>query len=207
MPSVDIYNQKNEKVGTLDLADEVFGQELRKDLIWEVVKCQQARMRQGNASTKTRAEVSGTGAKPFRQKGTGRARQGTKRSPHMNGGGVAFGPKPRSYSYTVPKQVRRRALCSALSNQARENMLRVMQDLKLDSIKTKPVAEMLKALGLKKALVVDVKENQNLKLSTRNLRNATFRPIEGINLVDLLRYKNLVISEAAIKQLEGELKK
>ncbi|MBW2701319.1 MAG: 50S ribosomal protein L4 [Deltaproteobacteria bacterium] len=207
MPTVDIYNQKNEKVGTLDLSEEVFGQELRKDLIWEVVKCQQARMRQGNSSTKTRAEVSGTGAKPFRQKGTGRARQGTKRSPSMRGGGVAFGPKPRSYSYTVPKQVRRRALCSALSNQARENMLRVMQDLTLDSIKTKPVAEMLKALGVKKALVVDVKENQNLKLSARNLRNATFRPAEGINLVDLLRYQNLVISEAAIKQLEGELKK
>jgi len=207
MPTVDIYNQKNEKVGTLDLADEIFGQELRQDLIWEVVKCQQARMRKGNSSTKTRAEVSGTGAKPFRQKSTGRARQGTKRSPHHYGGGVAFGPKPRSYSYTVPRKVRHKALCSALSHQARENKLRVIQDLKLEVVKTKPVAEMLASLGLNKALVVDSKDNQNLKLSTRNLSNATFRPTEGINLVELLRYENLVISEAAIKQLEGELKK
>lgn len=206
MPTVDVVNLDNEKVGSLDLSDEVFGAEVRDDLIWEVVKCQMARRRQGSASTKTRAEVRGTGAKPFRQKRTGRARQGTKRAPHHVGGGVAFGPKPRSYSYTVPKKVRRKALCAALSGQVAKNRLTVVKDFALAEIKTKHLAEVLGKLGRVKGLLVDGKENQNLKLSARNLARFTFRPEDGVNLVDLLKFENLVISEASIKRLEGELK-
>lgn len=206
MPTVDVVNLENEKVGSLDLADDVFGAEVRQDLIWEVVKCQMARRRKGNASTKTRAEVRGTGAKPFRQKRTGRARQGTRRSPHHEGGGVAFGPKPRSYAYRVPKKVRRKALCAALSGQVAENRLTVVKDFDLAEIKTKVLAEALGKLGREKALLVDAKENKNLKLSARNLATFAFRPDNGINLVDLLKFENLVISESAIKRLEGELK-
>jgi large subunit ribosomal protein L4 len=206
MPSVDIYNLNNEKVGSLELSDEVFGEAPRDDLIWEVVKCQMARMRKGTSSCKTRAEVSGTGAKPFRQKRTGRARQGTKRSPHHRGGGVAFGPHPRSYAYQVPKKVRRKALRSALSSQLREKRLVVIQDFSLPEIKTKQLAQVLGKLGQSKALLVDEKDNRNLKLSARNLVNFAFRPVDGVNLVELLRYENLVISEASIKRLDGELK-
>jgi large subunit ribosomal protein L4 len=206
MPSVDIYNLDNEKVGSLDLSDDVFGEPTRKDLIWEVVRCQMARQRKGSASSKTRAQVSGTGAKPFNQKRTGRARQGTKRSPNQRGGGAAFGPHPRSFSFQVPKKVRRKALRIALSDQVRGAKLTVIQDFSLEAIKTQKLASALEKLGRAKGLLVDDKSNQNLKLSARNMPNFTFRPVEGINLVDLLRYENLVISEASIKRLEGELK-
>lgn len=206
MPTVDVVNLENEKVGSLDLADDIFNEPTREDLIWEVVRCQSARMRAGNHSTKTRAEVSGSGAKPFRQKRTGRARQGTKRAPHHRGGGVAFGPKPRSYSYNVTKKMRRKALRSALSNQIREQRLTVVKDFAIPEIKTKALADVLQKLGREKALLVDTKENKTLKLSARNLPKFAFRPLEGMNLVELLRYENLVISESCIKQLEGELK-
>ncbi len=206
MPTVDVVDLENKKVGSLELADEVFGAKVRQDLIWEVVKCQMARMRKGTASTKTRAQVSGSGAKPFRQKRTGRARQGTKRSPHHRGGGVAFGPTPRSFGYKVPKKVRRKALISALSEQVRDNKLTVLKDFTLSEIKTKSLASALKKLGRKKALLVDEKGNDKLKLSARNLAKFAFRPVEGLNLVELLRYENLVITEASIKKLEGELK-
>lgn len=206
MPTVDIYNLENEKVGSLDLSDDVFGEPTRQDLIWEVVRCQMARQRKGTASSKTRAQVSGTGAKPFAQKRTGRARQGTKRSPNQRGGGAAFGPHPRSFSFQLPKKVRRKALRVALSDQVRGAKLTVIQDFSLEAIKTQKLASVLEKLGRAKGLLVDDKTNQNLKLSARNMPNFTFRPVEGINLVDLLRYENLVISEASIKRLEGELK-
>jgi len=207
MPTVDVYNLESEKVGTLDLADEVFGEQTREDLIWEVVRCQMARMRKGCSSTKTRAQVSGTGAKPFRQKRTGRARQGTRRAPHHRGGGRAFGPHPRSYAYQVPKKVRRKALRSALSSQLRDDRLTVVKDFGLSEIKTKRLVQILGNLGRRKALLVDDKSNRNLKLSARNLPDYEFRPVEGVNLVDLLRFENLVISESSIKRLEGELKR
>jgi len=207
MPTVDVWNLEHEKVGTLELAEDVFGLKSRQDLVWEVVKCQMARRRKGSASTKTRADVSGTGAKPFRQKRTGRARQGTQRSPHHEGGGVAFGPKPRSYAYNVPKKVRRQALCSALSDQAREQKLWVIKDFDLSETKTKRLFGAMQKFGLSRALLIDRKDNANLKLSARNLPTFCFRPPEGLNLVDLLRYENLMISESSLKKLEGELKR
>jgi large subunit ribosomal protein L4 len=206
MPTLDVYNLDNEKVGTVELSDDVFGRPSHDGVIWEVVKCQMARRRAGTASTKTRAEVAATGKKPFRQKRTGRARQGSEVGPHQRGGGVAFGPKPRDFGYSVPKKVRHLALCTALLDQARASRLRVVRDFTLSEVKTKRVAEVLRRMGLKKALLVDDKDNQKLKLSVRNLACATFRPVEGLNLVDLLRYENLLISESSVKRLDGELK-
>jgi large subunit ribosomal protein L4 len=206
MPTVDVWNLEHEKVGTLDLADEVFGVAARDHLLWEVVKNQQARMRGGTAATKTRGDVSGTGKKPYKQKHTGRARQGSLRGPHMRGGGVAFGPHPRSYSYSVPKKVRKEAMRTALSNQTREQKLVVVKDFELPEIKTKRLAEVLKKFGLAKGLLVDAKVNDKLKKSTHNLRAFAFRSVEGLNLVELLRYENLMISTASLKKLEGDLK-
>jgi large subunit ribosomal protein L4 len=205
MPTVDVWNLEHKKVGTLDLADEVFGVEARDDLIWEVVRNQMARRRKGTACTKTRGTVSGTGAKPFRQKRTGRARQGTERAPHHAGGGRAFGPKPRSYSYKVPKKIRRQAMRSVLSGQARDNKLVVVKDFDLGEIKTKRLFEILQSFGLSRALVVDAKGNRNLKLSARNMPDVGFRSQEGLNVVELLRFENIMISEASVKQLQEDL--
>jgi len=206
MPTVDVWNLEKEKVGSLELSDEVFGQPLREDLISDVIRNQLARMRKGTACTKTRADVSGTGAKPFRQKRTGRARQGTRRAPHHVGGGVAFGPKPRSHAYRIPKKVRRQAIRSILSQQAREQKIIVVKDFGLSEIKTKRLKEILKKFGLEKALLVDGKENNNLRLSARNLFQYKFLSLEGISLVELIRFENLMISETIIKQLERGLK-
>lgn len=206
MPTLDITNLDNEKVGTISLSDDVFGRPAHDGIIWEVVKCQMARRRNSTASTKTRSQVTATGKKPFKQKRTGRARQGTEVAPHHRGGGVAFGPHPHSYSYRVPKKVQRLALCTALSDQVRGAHLRVVKDFVLAEIKTKRLTEVLKRMGLQKAMLVDDKENVKLKLSVRNLPRVTFRPVEGVNLVDLLKYENLLISESSVKRLEGELK-
>jgi large subunit ribosomal protein L4 len=205
MPTVDVWNLEHKKVGTLDLADEVFGVEARDDLIWEVVRNQMARRRKGTACTKTRGTVSGTGAKPFRQKRTGRARQGTERAPHHAGGGRAFGPKPRSYSYKVPKKIRRQAMRSVLSGQARDNKLLVVKDFDLGEIKTKRLFKILQSFGLSRALVVDATDNRNLKLSARNMPDVGFRSQEGLNVVELLRFENIMISEASVKQLQEDL--
>jgi len=205
MPTLDVFNLDNEKVGTVALSEEVFGRPAHDAVIWEVVKCQMARRRAGTASVKTRAEVTASGKKPYKQKRTGRARQGTEVAPQHRGGGVAFGPRPRSFAYRVPKKVQRLALCTALSDQLRGARLRVVKDFTLAEIKTKRLAEVLKRMGLEKAMLVDEKDNQKLKLSARNLARVTFRPVEGLNLVDLLRYENLLISESSIKRLDGEL--
>ncbi len=206
MATVEIWNLEHEKVDTLELDDEVFGQQSRDELVWEVVKCQKAGMRKGCASTKTRGEVSGTGAKPYKQKRTGRARQGTLRGPHQRGGGVAFGPRPRSYAYKMPKKVRKMAMRSVLSDQARNQRLWVLKDMELPGIKTKHLHEIMSRFGLHKALLVDRKDNQNLKLSTRNLPGFMYRSVEGLNLVDLVGQEHLVISVSTVKQLEGLLK-
>jgi large subunit ribosomal protein L4 len=206
MPTVDVWNLDHEKVGTLELADDVFGQASRRDLVSDVVRCQMARIRAGSASTKTRAMVSGTGAKPFRQKRTGRARQGTWRSPHHRGGGVAFGPRPRKYTPKLSKKVRRIALRSLLSDQARENKLFVVREFDLQEIKTSKLAKAIAKFGLSKCLLVDSKDNNVLKLSARNLPRTAYLSVAGLSLLELMRYDALLISERSVKQLEGELK-
>ena len=164
-----IVNIEGKKVGQASLADEVFGAKVKDYLLWEVVKAQRAAKRAGTHDTKTRAEVRGGGKKPYKQKGTGNARQGSRRAPNHVGGGVVFGPHPRDYSYTVPKKVKRAALVSALSLRAKEKKLVVLDKLPFETPKTKRLAAILKALGLPSAVVVDGKENLQLSKSARNL--------------------------------------
>ena len=199
---IDIVNVDGKKVGSADLDDAVFGAKVKDYLLWELVKAQQAARRAGTHATKTRADVRGGGTKPYKQKGTGNARQGSSRAPNHVGGGKVFGPHPRSYEYTVPKKVKRAALASALSLRAKEKKLVVVDKLAFDAPKTKAMAGILKTLGLAKALVVDEKGNTNLFKSVRNLAKAKVLAPEGLNVFDILNHSDLVIAAGAIKLVE-----
>jgi len=204
MPTVDVYNLSHEKVGELALADEVFGAEVKEQLFYEVVKAQLASARQGTAAAKERCAVSGSSKKLYKQKGTGRSRQGSIRAPHHVGGGQAHPPRPRDWSYRPPRQVRVGALKSALSLFAKEGRLIVVDKLDLGEIKTKKAEGVLEALqATKKTLVVDAASNESLKLSVRNLDTAMFLPPEGVNVYDLLRHDHLVLTQEAAKALEA----
>ena len=202
---IDIVNIEGKKVGSADLADAVFGTKVKDYLLWELVKAQQAAKRAGTHATKTRANVRGGGKKPYKQKGTGNARQGSIRAPNFAGGGKVFGPHPRSYAYNVPKKVKRAALASALSLRAQEKKLVVIDALAFDAPKTKRMAGILKALGADKALVIDGKENANLFKSVRNLPRAKALAPEGLNVYDILNHPGLVIAAGAIKQVEARV--
>lgn len=204
MATFDVYNQNREKVSQVELDDRVFGAEVKEHLFWEVVRNQLASRRAGTAKAKTRSEIRGGGAKPFRQKGTGRARQGSSRAHHMVGGAVVHGPQPRDYSYTVPKKVRQQALCGALSFRAQNQGLTIIEDLELAQAKTKGLTEVLERFGLKKALIVD-EENNNLLLSCRNLQNFQTLPPIGVNVFDVLRYDHLVLTRRAAEALVARL--
>jgi large subunit ribosomal protein L4 len=199
---IDIVNIEGKKVGSADLDDAVFGTKVKDYLLWELVKAQQAAKRAGTHSTKTRADVRGGGKKPYKQKGTGNARQGSSRAPNHVGGGKVFGPHPRDYEYTVPKKVKRAALASALSLRAKEKKIVVVDKFSFDAPKTKQMAGILKALGLSKALVVDEKANANLFKSVRNLAKAKVIAPEGLNVFDILNHSDLVIAAGAIKNIE-----
>jgi large subunit ribosomal protein L4 len=202
---IDIVNIEGKKVGTIELADAVFGAEVKEHLLWEVVKAQRAARRAGTHSTRTRANVRGGGKKPYKQKGTGNARQGSTRAPNFVGGGKVFGPHPRDYSYTVPKKVRRAALASALSLRAQEKKLVVLDSLTFDLPKTKRLAGILKALGVPSAVLVDGKENVHLSKSARNLPASKFLPPEGLNVYDILDHVGLVITAGVVKQIEARI--
>ncbi len=202
---IDIVNIEGKKVGELALADAVFGAKVKDYLLWELVKAQQAAKRAGTHSTKTRANVRGGGKKPYKQKGTGNARQGSSRAPNHVGGGKVFGPHPRDYSYTVPKKVKRAALISALSLRAKEKKLVVVDKFSFDAPKTKRLAGIMKALGVDSALVVDAKTNANLSKSLRNLSSHRFIAPEGLNVYDILRHPGLVIAADAVKQVEARV--
>jgi large subunit ribosomal protein L4 len=202
---IDVVNIEGKKVGQMDLADAVFGAKVKEHLLWEMVKAQQAAKRSGTHATKTRMHVRGGGRKPYRQKGTGNARQGSTRSPQFVGGGKVFGPHPRDYSYTVPKKVKRAALASALSLRAQENKLVIIDALSFDAPKTKRLAGVLKTLGLSSALVVDGKENTNLTKSSRNLAASKCLAPEGLNVYDILRHPALVIVKEAVKAVEARI--
>ena len=202
---IDIVNIEGKKVGALELADAVFGAEVKDYLLWEVVNAQRAAKRAGTHSTKTRANVRGGGKKPYKQKGTGNARQGSTRAPNYVGGGKVFGPHPRDYSYTVPKKVRRAALACALSLRAQEKKLVVLDKLSFDAPKTKRLAGILKALGVASAVVVDGKENVQLSKSARNLPDSKYLAPEGLNVYDILDHPGLVITADAIKAIEARV--
>ena len=200
----DVFNLKREKVGSLDLSDEVFGGEIKEQLFYEVVKAQLASRRQGTASAKERSAVSGSSKKLYKQKGTGRARHGSIRAPVYVGGGQAHPPRPRDWSFRPPRQVRVGALKSALSKLCKDGNMIVVDNFDLKEIKTKGLLSTLAALKTsKKVIVVDRADNENLKLSIRNCRDHQFLPPEGVNVFDLLRHDTLVVSKDAAKALEA----
>jgi large subunit ribosomal protein L4 len=205
MAKIEVKNLDGAKVGDIDLDDSVFGVEVNEHLLWEVVKAQRAKKRAGTASTLRRNEVRGGGKKPWKQKGTGRARQGSTRAPQFVGGGKVFTPKPRDYEYNVPKKVMAGALRSALSLKAKESKLVVLDGFKLDGIKTKRVAEVLKKLGAQKPLIVDAK-NETLSKSARNLPRAKVLQTEGLNVYDVLDHDTLVLTRATVESVTARLK-
>jgi len=203
MATIDVYNMKREKVGSLELADEVFATEVKEQLFYEVVKAQLASRRQGTAAAKNRSAVSGSTKKLYKQKGTGRARHGSIRAPIYVGGGRAHPPQPRDWSYRPPAQVRTGALRSALSKLNKEGRLVIVDRFELGEIKTKALVAALGTLQAKnRTLVVDTGTNENLKLSIRNCKDHQFLPPEGVNVYDLLRHDTLVLSKDAAKALE-----
>ncbi|MFQ5329231.1 MAG: 50S ribosomal protein L4 [Thermodesulfobacteriota bacterium] len=204
---IDIVNTIGVKVSKVDLKDEVFDAPQKDHLFYEVTKMQLANRRAGTASTKNRSDVRGGGAKPFKQKGTGRARQGTSRSPINRGGGVVFGPKPRDYSYKVPKKVVKAALSSALSLKAREGKLKVVENLDLSEPKTKVAVEFLSKIGATNVLLVTAEANRNVELATRNIKGCKALRASGLNVYDILKYDHIVISSEALAGIEERLTK
>jgi len=205
MPTIDVYNQKREKVSELTLSDEVFAAPVREDLMHAVIRYQLAKARQGTHKAKGRAEVRGGGKKPYKQKGTGRARQGTTRAPQWRGGGVVHGPQPRSYAFKLNKKVRKAALRAALSHRVASGSLVVLDDLDLPEIKTRQMVELLKTFELRDALLVLPSQNDNVQLSARNLPNVTTLLVEGVNVRDVLHRGNLVMTRAAAEALVQRL--
>ena len=200
MATVNVLNWKKEKVGTVELAADVFELEVKKDLLHEVVKWQLASRRQGTAATKTKGLVSGGGKKPFKQKGTGNARQGSTRSPLMPGGGTTFGPVPRSFAYVLPKKVRRLGLSMALSHLVKEGRLFVVENMKSEG-KTAELSKRLQAFGLSKAVLVDAQPNEIFKRASNNLVTFKYFPVEGLNVFDLLKYDAAVITKESVAKI------
>jgi large subunit ribosomal protein L4 len=205
MAVIEVKNIKGEKVSEVEMPDSIFNVEPKKSVLHEVVCMQLAAKRSGTASVKRRSDVHGSGVKPFRQKGTGRARQGDVKSPLLRGGGVIFGPDPRSYVMKVHKKVKRLALKMALSTKLKEDMITVLDAFTLDQIKTKSVVSVLETLKLKNSLIVVDVKNEELELSARNIPGVKVLRVEGLNVYDILKHKNLVLLEASIKNIEGRL--
>lgn len=203
MPTVDVYDMQGRKVGDIELSEEVFGQRPDPALLHQVITMYQANRRAGTASTKTRAEVRGGGRKPWRQKGTGRARHGSIRSPLWRGGGGVFGPKPRDYSYSVPKKVRRAAIRQALSSRVLTGNVRVIDRLHLDEPRTQVIARMLAALGIRgSALLVTSEPDANVVKSVRNLPGVSAMFAAGINAYEVLAHEQLVMTLGAVEKLQ-----
>ena len=203
MPKVDVYNMQGKKVSDVELSAAVFGIEPNETVVHSVLVNYLANQRQGTQSTKTRAEVRGGGRKPWRQKGTGRARQGSIRAPHWVGGGVALGPKPRSYNYTVNKKEKRLAIKSMLSSKVLENELVVVENLPLKEIKTKEMARILNNLKVEgKAVILLPEKDEVVQKSARNIEGVKTLQVGTINVYDLLKHKNLVVTEDTVKKLE-----
>lgn len=202
MSTVEVKNINNEKVGEIELNDQIFNLEVKGYLLHDVVRMQRASRRAGTASTKTRSEVRGSGAKPWRQKGTGRARAGSRRSPIWRGGGVAFGPKPRDYSFKLNRKVKKQAVAMAMSARLQEGNLVVLDDFTMDQIKTKDFVSVMNTLDLDTALIVIDESNENLTKSSRNVNGYKVLNPEGLNVYDILLHKKLVLLQPALTSLE-----
>ena len=205
MAVADVFDIEKKKVSQVDLNDAVFGAEVNEAIIYDVVKMQLASRRSGTASTKTRSDVSGGGKKPWRQKGTGRARAGTTRSPIWRGGGIVFGPHPRDYSYSIPKKVRKKAIISALSMKFKENKMLILKDFPMEKISTRIFKGVFDLFSLKKALFVLDDNNEVLLKSSRNIKNVKMIRSEGINVYDILNHEHLILLEPSVKKIEGAL--
>ena len=221
MANLKVVNQNGEELDQIEVNDAVFGTEVREHLFYEVIKWQLAKRRAGTASTKGRSEVAGGGAKPYRQKGTGRARQGSRRAPNHVGGGIVHGPKPRSYAYHISKKLRRAALCAALSKRAQEGRIVVVRDLGMEEIKTRTAASIIRVLTddpstsrrrseSGHALILGPRAESdagllNLKRSVQNLPKVNYLSVEGLNLFDVLNHRYLVLREPEVRRLEEVL--
>ena len=207
MATIEVVSQENKKAGSLDLSSDVFEKAVKPHLYHAEVRRQLAERRAGTHSTKNRALVSGGGTKPYRQKGTGRARQGTIRAPQFQGGGVVFGPVPRGYTQKLPKKMRRAALLSALSQCLDDSTLTIVDDLQFDDYKTKRVIDMLAALGLNatSTLIVIDEPSATIEASARNLPGVSVIRSEGVNVYDLLRHKSVLMTKAAVEKLQARL--
>jgi large subunit ribosomal protein L4 len=205
MPVLDVYDIDNKKVSQLEVSDVVFSAEVNEAALYETVRMQMRSRRLGTASTRERGDIRGGGKKPWRQKGTGRARAGTSRSPLWRGGGTVFGPRPRDYSIRVPKKVRKLALVSALSMKMKEQRIIVLKDFPMEEIKTKRFKAVFDRFGLRKALFVLDRSNSVLEKSSRNIRGVKLIRAEGINVYDLLDHDHVVFLEPSVKMIEGAL--
>lgn len=202
MPTIGLFNKEANKVGEIQLNDQIFAVEVNTDAIHQVVVAQLANKRQGTQSAKTRAEVRGGGIKPWRQKGTGRARQGSIRAPQWIKGGVVFAPKPRDYRMSIPKTMRRVAITSALTSKVLDNNMIVLESLELAAPKTKEIVNVLNAFEAKKTLIVTAESNENVYKSARNIQGVAVLPVNNINVYDLLKFEKLIITKEAVNKIE-----
>ena len=202
MPTVGLFNTEAKQVGDIQLNDKVFAVEVNADAMHQVVVALLANKRQGTQSAKTRAEVRGGGIKPWRQKGTGRARQGSIRAPQWIKGGVVFAPKPRDYRMSIPKSMRRVAMLSALTSKVQNDEMIVLDSLTLEAPKTKEVVKMLNAFNAKKTLIVTAESNEVVYKSARNIEGVAVLPVNNINVYDLLKYQKVIMTKDAVSKIE-----
>ncbi|MEQ8202815.1 MAG: 50S ribosomal protein L4 [Smithellaceae bacterium] len=205
MAVADVFDIEKNKVAQVELNDAVFGADVNEAVVYDVVKMQMAARRSGTSSTKGRSDVSGGGKKPWRQKGTGRARVGTTRSPIWRGGGIVFGPQPRDYSFSVPKKVRKKALISVLSMKLKEDKMLILKDFPMEKISTKAFKTVVDRFGLRKSLFVLDNNDEALFKSSRNIKNVKMVRAEGINVYDILNCEHVVLLEPSVKKIEGAL--
>ena len=205
MAVADVFDIEKNKVAQVELNDAVFGADVNEAVVYDVVKMQMAARRSGTSSTKGRSDVSGGGKKPWRQKGTGRARVGTTRSPIWRGGGIVFGPQPRDYSFSVPKKVRKKALISVLSMKLKEDKMLILKNFPMEKISTKAFKTVVDRFGLRKSLFVLDNNDEALFKSSRNIKNVKMVRAEGINVYDVLNFEHVVLLEPSVKKIEGAL--
>lgn len=203
MATIDLFDMKKNKIGAVDLDDSVFNAEIKEYLIHDAIRVQLTNRRAGTVSVKNRSAVAGSGKKPFRQKGTGQARQGCRRAPQYPGGGVAFGPQKKDYSLSMNKKAHRSAMKSCLSYLFKENKFTVLDKLTVETVSTKTFASFLDLFDLKKSLIIVDEIERNVELSSRNIMNIKLMQPEGLNIYDLMKYKNVVITESAMRKVEG----